>query len=687
MNPEFIIKLHLKDIQSQYELNVNLINELMTTCNSHAQFLNKCNLNDLDETEQYINLRSFQVETLRMLFKINFDLEKQNVIGASLLKKYRIDRIVDEATVSYEAKSGSNCSENKMYSENEIRANNEQPQDDFSESCSEKSSSELPNDLQISDDPSVLTSIQSNTSKEFKTIETLNEFENQTSSSTQLVPEEIIKQVSDNVNSITLDDQKELVKANKCEIRNRIDPHLGDCCAIGCVTSPSNFYIQVADKYSATLDEMANELEMTANHNCRNITKMEAMANLGNFYTSEIDYYWYRVEVLDWMPNAVGDCKNQIVVQLIDYGDIFNISYKHLFEMPEKYYDIPKMAQLCHLTGLYPVGSSHQNLLDKWSQESIDGFFKICGNINGSIYKIRYISDQTVKGSFGIDLIKCDETDHEKILGELMLEQQLAVEIFSLSLIQDTTMMKQILTAQGLENIQPNMSTNDVLDVYFTQNGIKEHNNINEAVMGYDPRDETYTCANLRSDGTCYKGKKCKQSHIPLKDGYTRDKQAVYNKAFVDIQIPCVNDEVFVIITHVLSVQHFYIQIRSNHYSKQNECPFKTLKSEMNKPEVIKLYRTLDLAPGLSELVIVKHPINCWYRGQVMDVVISPNGTDFTADIFMVDVGDILTVTNLDLRKMLPEFLEIPFQVKNINSHFSVNTMYTEQINKLTFFL
>lgn len=68
----------------------------------------------------------------------------------------------------------------------------------------------------------------------------------------------------------------------------------------------------------------------------------------------------------------------------------------------------------------------------------------------------------------------------------------------------------------GLNGIDCNMSQEEILDIYFKQTLQKEAENINEAIMHYNPRDEAETCKNLRPDGTCYKGKKCQFRHVPL---------------------------------------------------------------------------------------------------------------------------------------------------------------------------
>lgn len=48
--------------------------------------------------------------------------------------------------------------------------------------------------------------------------------------------------------------------------------------------------------------------------------------------------------------------------------------------------------------------------------------------------------------------------------------------------------------------------------------------NINEAITGYDARDEARICRFTKSDGTCFKGKNCKLEHKPLPEGRSSNK-------------------------------------------------------------------------------------------------------------------------------------------------------------------
>ncbi|KAF5294387.1 hypothetical protein FQR65_LT10752 [Abscondita terminalis] len=446
------------------------------------------------------------------------------------------------------------------------------------------------------------------------------------------------------------------------DIKERCEPKVNDLCMIGHIESPSSFYIQVADENSAVLDLLSAQLESLSSRNCENLTKSEAKKTLGNFCCIEIDNIWYRCEILDWMLNSTGLRLEQVLLQLIDYGNTMFINYKNLCPMLRELFDIPKMAQLCHLDGLYPPGSNLKNILKKWPSESKDGFLNICGDLSLNLFQITHVAKDLQKNSFGIDFIHTEESRSEHTVGQIFYDAKLAVDIYDETLFGDNSMMKQVLASHGMKHIQPNMSRDDILDLYFAENNEPEARTINEAVMSYDPKDEARTCRNLRKDGTCYKGNKCRFRHVPLKDGYTRDKHPTYNKAFVDTPMPSAGDEVLMTISHVCDVRRFYAQIRDSEKGKWDQPTINGLITAMNKPETVKRYKTLRYPPGLSQLVIVKHWNGYWYRGQVKYVSIPENCEDVMVEVYVVDFGDTLNVSMSNIRSIFTEFLSMPFQ-------------------------
>ncbi|KAF2903398.1 hypothetical protein ILUMI_02776 [Ignelater luminosus] len=223
------------------------------------------------------------------------------------------------------------------------------------------------------------------------------------------------------------------------------------------------------------------------------------------------------------------------------------------------------------------------------------------------------------------------------------------------------------------------MTQEEILDTYFKQTMEKEAENINEAVMHYDPQDEAKTCKNLRPDGTCYKGKRCRFRHIPLTSGYTMDKVPVYDKAFNEDPLPQTGEVIMISISHVVNIQHFYAQIRKENKSVVNyNQTLSGLIKLMNDNKRIKKYAKLKYPPSLSQMVIVKHWNTYWYRGQVRFVEIPENNDDIMVEVYIVDFGDIVRVPITDLRTMIPEFLHLSFQavecrLYNVEQKLGVN--------------
>lgn len=70
--------------------------------------------------------------------------------------------------------------------------------------------------------------------------------------------------------------------------------------------------------------------------------------------------------------------------------------------------------------------------------------------------------------------------------------------------------------------------------VYDAQNyGVTD--NINEAMQGYDAKDEARICRYTRPDGTCFKGKNCRFEHTPFNKGQTQTKYRHLVKLLLEI--------------------------------------------------------------------------------------------------------------------------------------------------------
>lgn len=449
-----------------------------------------------------------------------------------------------------------------------------------------------------------------------------------------------------------IDDFKWQVISEHCEVK------VNDLCMMGCINSPTNFYIQIANDNSVLLDDLSELLEAEATSNYRPLlSKKEAMESLGRYCCIKINEYWYRVEVVDWFKDTKDEEKD-VTIQLIDFGTRYQHNYKDLRFLCKEAYRLPKMAQLCHLEGIRPLCSIKN---DNWPQGSIDSFLDICGDLDKTVFRISYVSSLNERNSYGVQLLKVDDKQPNYDIRQMLLDRNLAVHTNSDIVMRNSFMINQIQTCQGLQGIKEDTSRDDILEKFFENNKLIEAGNISEAIMNYNARDEALTCKNLRPDGTCYKGSACRFRHIPLQDGFTYDRVPVYNRAFTDMELPEVNDEVFVKVCHVINIHCFYARklVKNDH----DKPTISHLVQTMNNEDTVKTYKKLKYPPGISEMVIVKHWNNNWYRGQVRSVQIPENdNNEVEADVYVVDYGDTLTVPLSDLREMLGDFLQLPFQ-------------------------
>lgn len=92
----------------------------------------------------------------------------------------------------------------------------------------------------------------------------------------------------------------------------------------------------------------------------------------------------------------------------------------------------------------------------------------------------------------------------------------------------------------------------------------EEYENPNLAIMGYDPEDEKRVCKFLFRRGGCWKGTACTFSHEPLNpEGWTRDKELVYYRAFNSLDLPGPGITARVNVKHIKDMKNFFVQIKS----------------------------------------------------------------------------------------------------------------------------
>ncbi|KAK5640721.1 hypothetical protein RI129_009268 [Pyrocoelia pectoralis] len=647
----------IKNFQNECNITVELLNKLLVKCRLQAEVFQNVDENDFKpHTERFLAFTQFHNGIIRKL--LEFDITVENLIDdadrspVSLTESFRaVSRT--EQTTPFKTAEVTNA---------EIQTDSLQNAKlDMIHSYLHGIEGNSPSDTKVQKVKDVYESISS--SEYFCCTSTGDDLKTETSKTsleihppktdiTLTPPMKYQEETSHGDYEKEINDFKWQVISEHCEVK------VNDLCMIGCINSPTNFYIQIANDNSVLLDDLSYLLEATSEYRPL-LSKKESMESLGRYCCVKIDEYWYRVEVLDWLMDTKNE-EEDVTIQLIDFGTKFQHSYKNLRFLCKEAYRLPKMAQLCHLEGIRPLCSSTNY---DWPRESIDSFLDICGDLDNAIFRISYVSSLNERNSYGVGLLKIDDQQPNYDISQILLDRNLAVRTNSDIVIRNNFMINQIQTCQGLRGINEDTSRDDILEKFFENNKIVEAGNVSEAIMNYNPRDEALTCKNLRPDGTCYKGSACRYRHILLQDGFTYDRAPVYNRAYTDMELPEVNDEIFLKVCHVINIHRFYARIRVKNDHPQDRPTISYLVKTMNNEDTVKMYKKLRYPPGLSQMVIVKHWNNNWYRGQVRSVQIPENdNNEVKADVYVVDYGDTLTVPLSDLREMLGDFLQLPFQ-------------------------
>ncbi|KAG5866583.1 hypothetical protein JTB14_008157 [Gonioctena quinquepunctata] len=211
------------------------------------------------------------------------------------------------------------------------------------------------------------------------------------------------------------------------ELKHKMPPRVGDECAFSHIESPSEFYVHIRDEETALIDSLTEQTNEYFNGTVSTYdNKQMAYTDIGKFCFAFIHDYqgWFRAEVLDWNMNELED----VLIQLVDYGNKRIISCKNLRKMIKELCDIPMLATRCHFPLMYPAGSTCSNKLIEWSEIAVEALISLTANGAENIFKIVYAQKKT--NSMAIDLISaCEENEHNT-LGQILLDVGFAVQIF-----------------------------------------------------------------------------------------------------------------------------------------------------------------------------------------------------------------------------------------------------------------
>uniref|UniRef100_A0A1B6GXP9 Tudor domain-containing protein n=2 Tax=Cuerna arida TaxID=1464854 RepID=A0A1B6GXP9_9HEMI len=460
------------------------------------------------------------------------------------------------------------------------------------------------------------------------------------------------------------------------------------------VQSPAEFYVHFLTSNNRLIDKLRDD--MFQHYNLKDPVVynswQEARHALGKFCACKWreDKHWYRVEVIDSTVE-----EDHLKVFFVDYGNTECVHFNCLQPLFRGFEKLPMCAQRCHLAKIHPLIKG-----GPWSRESIDFFKSKVEETNKHVYSITVVpsnDNQIISNSLSVMLFEGKATDDSSSINDQMVDQGLAwsrrlltqtvlsngSDIFQsqdeLSVLNEITNVnaaKESLETFSLDfdlNVDLPETTRTRIDenwddwdprkedFYSARNNpALDTDDACVAVSGYSARDEKRVCKFYARKGFCWK-KNCPKEHFkPNKDGVTTDKEEVYSRAFTEMSLPAVGEEISVRVTAVESLSYFYVQLREDEAvsidadNDEDEETLTSLHEYMNLPENIERMRYLAVPPALGQLVIAKCE-GKWFRARVISA-------DDNPEVMFVDYGSTATVDAVDLRHMEPQYLHLPFQ-------------------------
>ncbi|XP_066249278.1 uncharacterized protein [Euwallacea similis] len=429
-------------------------------------------------------------------------------------------------------------------------------------------------------------------------------------------------------------------------------PQVGAICVFSHIDSPEEFYLQIVTKMNCSyMDLITTTLKQKCSLSDQSFkSKQEAFAKIGKFCygcLQEMKGGWFRLQVLDWMLDNSSD---DVYVQAVDYGFKLSIPYTMLRKLTSDLAHIPMMSVKCLFPLLYPPGSTYANRLSEWLPATIELMYNIVNTsrqpteMPHDIHTYELIFVHPKGSSLAVDMVRVSDPDG-RTFGELMVDMGLAVQI--------------------IDEYEQNPELGEFLE---DLNELEMAENLNEFILGYDARDEARICAFTRNDGTCPK-KYCKLEHIPLRDGYTTDKTAVFCMAMNNLILPSNGQTVKVLVTSYIDVCTYLVQfVRDPVKAKPltnmamvMDREVSELMDAMNNPKIICKYKQFKVDPSVGEIILAFHPVaKQWLRVAVREHV--NNGIEDVIHVYSVDFGDVFQINIKSTRKMREDFMNVPFQ-------------------------
>ncbi|XP_065336596.1 uncharacterized protein LOC135937370 [Cloeon dipterum] len=312
-------------------------------------------------------------------------------------------------------------------------------------------------------------------------------------------------------------------------------------------------------------------------------------------------------------------------VYLIDYGEIYMTERSKCVKLTPASLNEPEPCVhkvKLRIPFMHELGQVTRCRMESMLKETL----KV-----GDKVKVQYLKEiNTSDLSDGQDLVKIT-----KIRGNLVVNDIL------LTLLKPAQLMEVLQTTTWC-------SIADAMD----------EDNLNKAISGYDPRDETRACKLYQNTGFCDR-KNCRKEHGTLDpDGWTNDKEEVFCGTYDVQNLMKFSPGSYLVISVTAAVKSstncFYGRILNDMNGAQNNWHELILQlANQSKLQII------ELLPALGELVIAKSN-DRFFRARVVNII--DEEILSKATVFCVDYGFEREVNFDQIWKMLPELLHSPFQ-------------------------
>ncbi|KAJ8888974.1 hypothetical protein PR048_008468 [Dryococelus australis] len=445
--------------------------------------------------------------------------------------------------------------------------------------------------------------------------------------------------------------------------------------------SPSEFYMHIgSNKHEAHLLSEVMKFHYLNKSEIQK-TKEEAMQKVGVYGACLFNEVFYRVKILDWMPE---DQKN-ICVQFMDYGYISHVPFTSIQSLHHKFDVLPELANKCHLSNILPA-DLHGKVSGDWSPDAIKFFSEL---LQPGVQYTMYVARNRINDPpDSLAVILVDEHDgNSNILNDTLLSCEYAISVSS-ELCPDSPEIDN-----GFVTLAPTSDDSGADFEHFDPMTEDHNSNLNTydhdvedarfVVSGWKSSDEEQVCPLFRRHGHCRRPPgTCMKKHISLDpNGVVPDKEMVYDQAFSELKFPeSTNFRVVLTAADSLSVLYCVLVEEVTENSEDVEAEevetLASLTRYMNQLNNVRKMKRLLLDPALGQIVIAKHWNGLWHRARVVDWSCSDADE---AVVMFVDSGEKFTVLEKDLCIIEPKYLHLPFQAVE----FRLNDLKLDSLDEL----